>query len=352
MSFESSRPEQEPVDAEEAELLDRARAAGIIRIKVPTPFLVGPVNCYLIEDEPLTLVDTGPNSGTGLDAIAVALREHGRSIEDIDLIFLTHQHMDHLGLLDVLARRSGADVAAIASLTPWLAAFPETAKADDVFAQTLMRRHGIPDDLVKVLGLVADAFRGYGSAGTVDRPLHDGDSIALRDRTLQVLHRPGHSPTDTILWDPDRKVVIAGDHLLAHISSNAVLTRQPDGDLAPQPDAQRPTPLLNYIDSMIETRALGAELVLGGHGPPIADPAELIDTRLRMHDRRADKIHRMLQAAPLSAYDIALRMWGNVAVTQAFLTLSEVVGHIDLLLRDGRVRELDDGAVVRFETTS
>jgi hypothetical protein len=103
---------------------------------------------------------------------------------------------------------------------------------------------------------------------------------------------------------------------------------------------------------MQKTSALGAELVLGGHGQPIADPTELIASRLRMHDRRAQKIHGMLAAKPLSAYDIALTMWGNVAVTQAFLTLSEVLGHIDLLLRDGLARELGDGDVVRFEAVS
>jgi glyoxylase-like metal-dependent hydrolase (beta-lactamase superfamily II) len=350
LSFESSKPVRVAVDAEEVELLERAREAGIIRLKVPTPFLVGPVNCYLIDDEPLTLVDTGPNSGTGLDALAVALGHEGHTIDDIELIFLTHQHMDHLGLLDVLARRSGAQVAALAPLAPWLAAFPDSAKDDDRVAQALMRRHGIPEDLVRVLGLVADAFRGYGSSGTVDRALHDGDELKLRDRTLEVLHRPGHSPTDTILWDAERKIVLAGDHLLSHISSNAVLTRPPDQ--APDPDGPRPKPLLAYIDSMQKTQALGAELVLGGHGAPIGNPTELIDSRLRMHDRRALKICRMLASEPLSAYDIALKMWGNVAVTQAFLTLSEVLGHIDLLLRDGLVRELDDDAVVRFEPIS
>ena len=40
---------------------------------MPTPFLVGRVNCYLIEDEPLTLVDTGPNSGKSLDELERAL---------------------------------------------------------------------------------------------------------------------------------------------------------------------------------------------------------------------------------------------------------------------------------------
>jgi glyoxylase-like metal-dependent hydrolase (beta-lactamase superfamily II) len=347
VSFESANPREREPEADEAELLERARSAGIIRLKVPTPFLVGPVNCWLIEDQPLTLVDTGPNSGTSLDQLSLALGDAGHSIEDLELIFLTHQHMDHLGLLDILQRRSGAEVAALAPLAPWLAAFPESAKQDDRWAQALMRRHGVPEDLVTVLGMVADAFRPYGSRGTVTRELHDGDELKLRDRTLGVLHRPGHSPTDTVLWDSSQRILLAGDHLLSHISSNAVLTRAPDGS-DDENRGPRPTPLLEYIESMKKTRELDAQLVLGGHGAPVAEPAPLIDARLRMHDRRAEKIRRMLVEKPLSAYDIALTMWGNIAVTQAFLTLSEVLGHVDLLLRDGLVAERAEDGVVRF----
>jgi glyoxylase-like metal-dependent hydrolase (beta-lactamase superfamily II) len=59
-------------------------------LPIPTPFAVGRVNCYLIEDDPLTLVDTGPNSGKALDALERALREHGRAIEDLERIVITH----------------------------------------------------------------------------------------------------------------------------------------------------------------------------------------------------------------------------------------------------------------------
>ena len=100
-----------------------ARAAeqdGIHTIALPTPFLVGRVNCYLIEDRPLTLVDTGPNSGKSLDELERALDGLGHTIEDLELIVITHQHMDHLGLLEILARRSGADVAALDLLEPYL----------------------------------------------------------------------------------------------------------------------------------------------------------------------------------------------------------------------------------------
>jgi glyoxylase-like metal-dependent hydrolase (beta-lactamase superfamily II) len=324
---------------------DAAAAAGIHRMAVPTPFAVGRVNCYLIEDEPLTLVDTGPNSGKSLDELEQAMAAHGHTVEDLELIVITHQHMDHLGLLEILARRSGAEVAALHLLEPYLARFPENQAADDEFSQAIMRRHGIPADMVTVMAGIGSAFRAFGSRGEVTRRLHDGDVLKLRDRSFSVLHRPGHSPSDTIFFDQERRMLIAGDHLLAHISSNPLISRPLDGGSADE----RPHALLQYIDSMQATRDLPIELALTGHGDPIDDHVALIDERLRLHRRRADKILRMLEPAPLTAYEIALKMWGNVAVTQAYLTLSEVLGHMDLLARDRRVREVDDGEVVRFE---
>jgi glyoxylase-like metal-dependent hydrolase (beta-lactamase superfamily II) len=336
-------PDRRATSAEDA--LALAQRAGIHRLALPTPFLVGRVNCYLIEDEPLTLIDTGPNSGKSLDDLEQALAAHGRRIEDLELIILTHQHMDHLGLLEILARRSGAEVAALYLLGPYLANFSHSAAADDEFAQDVMRRHGVPDDLATVLGSLAAAFRAFGSSGNVTRELRDGDELHFRDRTLRVHHRPGHSPSDTVLWDSDRGMLIAGDHLLERISSNPLVSRPLSGD----PDQPRPKALVQYIDSMRLTREMPARLVLSGHGDPILEHAQLIDERLRMHRRRAARIHQILDARPLTAYEIALRMWGNVAVTQAYLTLSEVLGHLDLLVQAGQATEQMHDGVAVFE---
>jgi glyoxylase-like metal-dependent hydrolase (beta-lactamase superfamily II) len=322
-----------------------AAALGIHRLSIPTPFAVGRVNCYLIEDEPLTLIDTGPNSGKSLDELERALADHGRRIEELGMIVITHQHMDHIGLLEILARRSGAEVAALELLGPYLADFRASAVADDKYAQEVMRRHGIPTDLATVLGTMSAAFRAFGSGARVSRPLRDGEEVVLRDRRFEALHRPGHSPSDTVFWDPERQILIAGDHLLANISSNPLVSRPLAGD----PKAPRPQALISYIDSLLATRELPAQLVLTGHGPPITDPAALIDERLRLHRRRSRKILRLLNSTPLTAYEIALRLWGNVAVTQAYLTLSEVLGHLDLLVREGAVREQSEGVVSRFE---
>jgi glyoxylase-like metal-dependent hydrolase (beta-lactamase superfamily II) len=324
--------------------LEQAALAGIHCLRIPTPFAVGRVNCYLIEDEPLTLVDTGPNSGKALDELESQLAKHGHSIDELELLIVTHQHIDHLGLAEIVVQRSGAEVAALGAATERLANFDEDAEAEDRFAVDLMLRNGIPEEVTVALRSVSRSFRGWGSHVVVTRPLADGESIAFRDRSLEAIHRPGHSPSDTVFWDEQRKILIAADHLIAHISSNPLISRPLDGS------GERPQALVTYIESMRKTREMPAEIVLSGHGEPITDHVALIDDRIAKHERRKEKIYKLIAEQPRSGFEIAQAIWGNVAVTQAFLTLSEVIGHADLLVNEGRVREMDDGEVVRYES--
>jgi len=325
--------------------LEQAALAGIHCLRIPTPFAVGRVNCYLLEDEPLTLIDTGPNSGKALDELQSQLAERGHAIEDLELVILTHQHIDHLGLVEIIARRSGAEVAALGLAAERLANFGEDAEREDELAVQLMLRNGIPQEVAFALQSVSRSFRGWGSRAEVTRPLEDGQTMPFRDRLLEALHRPGHSPSDTIFWDADRRILIAADHLIAHISSNPLITRPLDGS------SERTQALVTYIESMRKTREMPAEFVLSGHGEPITDHVALIDDRLAKHDRRKEKVYKLIAEQPRTGYEIAQAMWGNVAVTQAFLTLSEVIGHADLLVNEGRVREVTDGDVVRYEAT-
>jgi glyoxylase-like metal-dependent hydrolase (beta-lactamase superfamily II) len=225
---------------------------------------------------------------------------------------------------------------------PFVGNFPAEAQADDDFARDTMLRHGIPADVVAALQSVSQAFRAWGARVEVTRPLREGEPLALRDRTLHVHHRPGHSPTDTVFHDPERRLLIAGDHLLGHISSNPLITRPRDGS------TERPQALVQYLESLAATREMDVDLVLPGHGDPITAHRQLIDERFSLHRRRADRIAGLLQERPRSAYDIAQALWGNIAVTQAYLTLSEVLGHLDLLANEGRASEVEgpDGVSV------
>jgi glyoxylase-like metal-dependent hydrolase (beta-lactamase superfamily II) len=325
--------------------LEQAALAGVHCLRIPTPFAVGRVNCYLIEDEPLTLIDTGPNSGKALDELQSQLAARGHGIEDLDLLVITHQHIDHLGLAEIVVQRSGARVAALGAATERLANFDEDAETEDRFAVELMLRNGIPEEVTVALRSVSRSFRGWGSQVEVTDPLADGQTLPFRNRTLEVIHRPGHSPSDTVFWDEQRKILIAADHLIAHISSNPLISRPLDGS------SERPQALVTYIESMRKTREMPAEIVLSGHGEPITDHVALIDDRIAKHERRKEKIYKLIAEQPRSGFEIAQAIWGNVAVTQAFLTLSEVIGHADLLVNESRVREADDGEVIRYEAT-
>jgi glyoxylase-like metal-dependent hydrolase (beta-lactamase superfamily II) len=366
--------------------LARAAERGVHCLAIPTPFAVGRVNCWLIEDDPLTLLDAGPNSATSLTAIEAMLDAHGYRVEDLRRIVVTHQHIDHIGLVQILATRSGAEVCALDLLAPWLADYKREMEDNDSFSAAIMLRNGIPEDVVYALRAVSASFRAWGAAAQVTRPLRDGETLHFASRSWRVLHRPGHSPSDTVFWDEASGELFGGDHLLKHISSNPLLSKPlgqasrggggGDGEKGAQPleplpaggdggsqgngagesrlggvRSERPKALMAYLDSLRQTREMTLSVVYPGHGEPVEDHRELIDGRFRMHERRADKLCELIAARPRNAYELAQEMWGNVAVTQAFLTLSEVLGHVDLLIDAGRVVEREAGGVVRFEAS-
>jgi glyoxylase-like metal-dependent hydrolase (beta-lactamase superfamily II) len=83
----------------------------IIPISLPTPFYVGPVNVYLIAEDPITLIDTGPKTKEANDALHEGLRKARIRISDIRRIVLTHAHEDHCGLArSVRDQAKGAEV--------------------------------------------------------------------------------------------------------------------------------------------------------------------------------------------------------------------------------------------------
>lgn len=331
----------------EAEAWERTTEAGIRMMRIPTPFAVGRVNVFLIEDDPLTLVDTGPNSGKALDELDVQLRSLGYTVPDIERVLVTHQHIDHSGLVAIVARRAEAEVVTLDRLKPWLENYTQEADLDDEFAGDLMRRHGIPPDMVTALMTVSGSFRLWGSGAPVDRTLADGEVLEFANRRLEVQLRPGHSPTDTLFWDADRRLLLGGDHLLGHISSNPLISRPLEGA------DERPRSLLDYIASMSKTAELPADVILPGHGEPVTGHRELIEKRLGMHERRAERLHGLLEkTGPMTAHAMAHELWGNVAVTQAFLTLSEIIGHMDLLEQREQVKVEETEGTVRYRAIS
>jgi glyoxylase-like metal-dependent hydrolase (beta-lactamase superfamily II) len=333
--------------AEMAPLFARMESEGIQMFEIPTPFAVGPVNCLLIEDDPLTIFDPGPNSGEAIGALVVALRERGHELADIERIVVTHQHIDHLGLVQVVQRASGAEVVCLDKCRSWMENFHQEASATDRWASGLLVQHGVGEEVAVALRAVAKAFRGWGCECKVDRTLKEGDLLEFRDRKLEIYHRPGHSSTDTVFYNAESRTLIAADHLIKHISSNPLLER-PEEEGGP-----RPQELVLYQESLAKTRQMPATLTLSGHGEPIVDHVKLIDERSAMTEKRVEKLFAMLaEGGAQTAHELARGTWGNIAVTQAFLTLSEVLGNLDILENAGRVSPAETEGVVRYSVAA
>ena len=331
--------------------MDTLRAVlpdGLHRLELPTPFAIGPVSCYVLRGDPLTLVDPGPRRDKTRAALDAGLAGLGLRVEDVELVVLTHQHHDHVGLAAEIARRSGARVAATPLLATYLGAYEHAADRDDAYAVAMMRRHGVDADARQTLDDISRSFRRYSEGVTVDAVVGDGEEIVAGGRTFTAFERPGHSPTDTVFLDEADGVLLGGDHLLERISSNPIAHVPIDGrDPAEVATRDRRRALVEYLASLRATAGLRVEVVLPGHGAPFAGHRDLIAKREEMHARRARRILRSVDGTR-TATDIIGLLWRNLPVTQSYLALSEVLGHLDLLERDGLVRaaERDDGVVV------
>lgn len=337
--------EPEPTPESEA-ALERARGWGIHTIPVPTPFAVGRVNCYLVEGEPLTLIDAGPRSEKSLHGLESGIEEAGFSLEDIELVVATHQHIDHIGQISTVVERSGAEVAAIDISVDRLAEFNWGSEQEDQMAVDLMVRYGVPEDIANVLKEVTASFRELGAPVDVTRPFAAGEQVTMGSRSYETFHRPGHSPSDTVFWDAERRLMFGGDHLLSHISSNPLISKPLDGSPG------RTRSLINYRESLLATAEMPVEIMLSGHGLAITGHSELIEKRIAGQDRRTEKIFNLVAEGHGSPHAVANAIWGDIALTQAYLTLSEVVGHLDILVADGRVVEHVGDRFSTFEALS
>jgi glyoxylase-like metal-dependent hydrolase (beta-lactamase superfamily II) len=321
---------------------------GIVTISLPLPFSTRAVNCYLLEGDPLTLVDPGTDWAETALELGAALAARGLRVEDVQQVILTHQHYDHVGLAHVIKGLSGATVVGHELLGPFMADLPESMEAEDTYQADVMRLHGVPEPAIQELYDTSKKHRRYGGAVEVDRLVHDGDVVVAGGRPLVVHHRPGHSPTDTIFVDEEARTAIVGDHLIGHISSNPV-THRPLS--RPADPCDRFLALPAYIDSMRATAELDLEVLLPGHGNPVESHRALVEERISFHGRRKQRIFDGLEGS-MTAHELALGLWGGVAEREAFLTLSEALGHLDLLEAEGTVRAVEgDDGLVRYERT-
>ena len=303
----------------------------IIPITLPTPFPVGPVNVYLVADDPVTLIDTGPKTKEALAALREGLRKAGVRVLDIQRVVLTHTHEDHSGLARTL-RGEAKDMEIY--VHAWETGHLAGRGADDEY-QALLVRAGVPQE---VTGRMREVFRGvraYGDAlEEADcRELRDEEEFDFASGALRVVHTPGHTPGSCSLLREADRTVIAGDTVLKRITPNPMLS--PD----PVDPRKRFRSLEEFLVSLARLRSFAPTLVYGGHGEPVTDYEEIFNRYVRhVRDRQADVV-RLVPKEGASAWDIAGKLFPDLddLSVHHFLAVSEAIAHLDLAHSEGKL---------------
>ena len=301
----------------------------IYPISVPTPFYIGPVNVYLIAEDPITIIDTGPKTKEANEALRAGLREAGFLVSDIRRIVLTHAHEDHCGLA-----RSLRDEAKNASVLvhEWETGHRHS-RLEYAEHRTLLVRAGVPEDEIEVMRRMYEGVRLYAdSFGDHEHgPLYDDDELEFESGSLRILHTPGHTPGSCSFVREADRTVIAGDCILKRVTPNPILS--PD----PIDSSKRFPSLAEYLVSLARLRTFSPTLVYGGHGGPVTDYEELFNRYFRAIRERQAEVVGLVKKGGTTAWEVALSMFPGADDVHRFLAVSEAVAHLDLAHSEGKI---------------
>nr|WP_246593583.1 MBL fold metallo-hydrolase [Evansella tamaricis] len=302
---------------------------------IPTPFLVGPINTYLIRGETLTLIDTGPKSEEALHCLRDKLKELGLNTTDIEVVVLTHHHPDHIGLVEEFYPQ--AKLYAHEKVSPWLKREQVFLENTQAFYKELYSRHGVPKEIRNKIEESTQGYLSYYPDRELDDFLKEGDQLNFLSG-WSVLETPGHAQSHISLYRESDGVLIAGDHLIQHISSNAII-EAPYGK-----GEERPKTLLQYRESL--KKCLHINTAFSGHGDVITNPTELIRKRLAEQDKKAYQFKQMIGSEEISCFDLCMKKYSHIYEKQPSLTFSETLGHLDLLEDYGEIEQVEvDGKI-------
>lgn len=323
---------------------------GIHRLQLPMPVAsLEYINAYLVQgDNGYLLVDTGWNTSQAFDSLEKQLAEIGIDIQDISRIILTHIHPDHYGLVGKLKQLSQAEI--ILHYLEKSLIESRYVNMDALLQQMgqLLRANGVPPAEVSELQTASAEMLKFVAPIQPDITLHGGETISTGIFTFQVLWTPGHSPGHICLYEPTKKVLLSGDHILPAISPNIGLHPQSSDN-----------PLGDYINSLNEIKRLDVNLVLPGHESPFTALTKRIEELIQHHEQRNSKILAMLKVKPKTAYQIVAEMtwlsdtngvgWQNLPAFHRRLAISETMAHLESMRFSGKINKFFSNGTIYYQ---
>jgi glyoxylase-like metal-dependent hydrolase (beta-lactamase superfamily II) len=305
---------------------------GLWRLRLPITIWPGVphVNAYAIAaGSGVVLVDTGLAEPGGLGRLEQAMDQAGLNLEHVRLLVCTHAHSDHYGLAAPILEAAGCEL----WMHPNHAHMTRSAENPERALERrieVARQSGLPE---QTLNELQEARKGHGS-GVVKIVLPDRDLLpgVVVDTDLghwQIYETPGHAPSHVVLHQPERNLLISGDHLLGRVSLFYDFGWTPD-------------PAGEFLASLDVVEALDARLCLSGHGRPFLDVRGHIEANRSAVAERTERVLSAVADQPRTPFEIVPILMGEESLTPMMVQwgLQETLAYLRHLEVTGRVEKV------------
>jgi glyoxylase-like metal-dependent hydrolase (beta-lactamase superfamily II) len=316
---------------------------GLWRLRLPLPWPGVPhVNSFAIAAvDGVVLVDTGLHEPGGMLQLERALYLAGLRFEHIRLLVCTHAHSDHYGLAGPIMERAGCEL----WMHPNHEHMTKAARDPDRdFERRLevARQSGVTREALAEYES-ARRGRGFGVAEIVspDRELVPGVEVDTDLGAWQIHETPGHAPSHVVLHQPERGLLLSGDHLIGRVSLYYDYGHTPD-------------PAGEFLSSLDVVDRLDVRLVLPGHGRPVRDVRALTEANREAVGERLDRVRRALGGGPRTPFDIVPEIV-DAQLPPAMMVgwgLSETLCYLQHLKRRGEAVRIDGAEPERWALAS
>lgn len=303
-------------------------------IIVPTSSSLLSFNFYLVKSHnSLFLIDAGINTENCWIHFMNVLQENGFKVSEIDKIILTHNHSDHTGLVNRILDINNVPVYAHEKAVVRLKRDGEFISKRIDFFQTLYSDMGCKESGEKQVEKLKKA-----AIDNVSQ-IVNGEILLLEEEDViegfKVIETPGHAPDHIALLNEESGILIAGDHLIQHISSNALIE--------PDENGVKIHTLQQYEQSLKKCLKFPLTVVYPGHGGLVSNPHALIERRLKGIERKSVEIKEILNNIPFTAAQIAQLYYKEKYESEFSLVMSEIIGHLDRLEQLKKISKVKKG---------
>jgi glyoxylase-like metal-dependent hydrolase (beta-lactamase superfamily II) len=303
---------------------------GVWRLRLPLPWPGVPhCNAWAIAaGDGIVLVDCGMHEPGSLAQLERALDQVNLRLDHVRLLCCTHAHSDHYGQAATVIDRAGCELWMHPNHAHATRALDDPDRALERRLE-IARQSGVPEAPLREW---AERRRsqpmGFARVVEPDRPLLDGVEVETDLGTWYAIETPGHAPSHVCLHQPERRLLISGDHLLGRVSLYFDYGYSPD-------------PVGEFLASLDKVAALDVRLCLSGHGKPFTDvPGHIAANRALVAERLAAAAGALDGASP-TAFDVAPRVHpdGLTAETAPWF-LTETLAYLTHLEATGKARRI------------